>query len=111
MKFDNIQEVDSVEALKSAIDANKHNVIIVSAEWCAPCRPLQPSLAQLIEKHKGKINFVNVDVDNDDDIADTYKIQSIPALLSIDNDLKELNRKVGGDTIGHYDEWLQSIVK
>ncbi|MFB6345906.1 MAG: thioredoxin [bacterium] len=54
------------------------------AEWCGPCQQLTPRLEELAEEYPD-VNFVKVNVDDNQELARTYGIQSIPALLFFDD--------------------------
>lgn len=50
------------------------------AEWCGPCRALGPILDQIAEEHAGKLEVVKVNIDENPDLAEKYRISSIPAM-------------------------------
>ena len=56
-------------------------VIDFFANWCGPCKMLAPVLEEVSEEYAGKVNFFNVDVDENPDLAMQYKIMNIPALV------------------------------
>ncbi|MBR1743145.1 MAG: thioredoxin, partial [Lachnospiraceae bacterium] len=49
-------------------------VVDFSAVWCGPCKMVAPVLEELSEELDGKINFFNVDVDENQDLAEKYGI-------------------------------------
>ena len=51
------------------------------ASWCGPCKMLAPVLEEVSEEYAGKVDFFNVDVDENPDLAMQYKIMNIPALV------------------------------
>ena len=51
------------------------------AEWCGPCRMVGPVVEELAGDYDGKVNFVKVNVDNAQEIAQKYNVFSIPTLL------------------------------
>jgi thioredoxin 1 len=51
------------------------------ATWCAPCRAIAPALEELATQYKGQVKIAKVDVDENNEIAQTYGIRSIPTLL------------------------------
>jgi len=51
------------------------------APWCGPCKMMNPILEQLETEFDHKINFVKVNVDDNQTIAEQYKVMSIPSLV------------------------------
>lgn len=50
------------------------------AEWCGPCRMVGPVLDAIAEEHSESVKVVKVNVDDNQQIASTYGITSIPAV-------------------------------
>nr|QJR98304.1 hypothetical protein Muribac2_280 [uncultured Muribaculaceae bacterium] len=70
-------------------------IVDFSAVWCPPCQELKPIFAELKKEYTGKVDFVTIDVDSMPDLANHYKIESIPALIFIAPDGAEVNRVIG----------------
>lgn len=51
------------------------------ADWCAPCQMMAPVVERLAEQYEGKLRVGKVNVDAAQDIAQQYKIRSIPTFL------------------------------
>ena len=51
------------------------------ADWCAPCRTSSPILEELAKEYKGKINVYKIDTQKEQELAQIFGIQSIPAFL------------------------------
>jgi len=51
------------------------------ADWCAPCKAMEPMLEEMSDLMGGKVRFVKVNVDEARQIATRYHIQSVPTLL------------------------------
>ena len=49
------------------------------APWCGPCRALGPIIEGVCERNNVKLGKVNVD--NEDELAELFKIQSIPFVV------------------------------
>jgi thioredoxin 1 len=64
------------------------------AEWCGPCKAMAPALEQVASELAGKLKVVKVDVDQNPEITQTYRIQAMPTLILF-NAGKEVNRNVG----------------
>ena len=54
------------------------------APWCGPCRVMDPILDELASQHAGKLKFVKLNVDDNQETATKYDILSIPTLLVFD---------------------------
>jgi thioredoxin 1 len=65
------------EVLDSAIPV----VVDFWAEWCGPCKAIAPSLDELAVELQGKLKFVKVNVDGNQQLASQFGIRSIPTLL------------------------------
>lgn len=50
------------------------------AEWCGPCKMLGPVVSEIAEDFAGRIKVGKVNVDNEPELAQNYRITSIPAL-------------------------------
>ena len=56
-------------------------VVDFYADWCQPCKRLDPMLRQIAQHYNGTVDFYRVNVDHNSDIADVFQIRSIPMLL------------------------------
>lgn len=60
------------------------------ADWCQPCKMLNPILEQLEDEFGNQIKFAKVDVEKQMELAEKFGIQNIPAqILFIDGQAKE----------------------
>ena len=73
------------------------SIIKLSADWCNPCRTLQPILKKILQKEEFK-NIPFQDIDIDDDVfgyTEKYQVRNIPTILIIDENGKMLRRITG----------------
>ena len=63
------------------------------ADWCQPCK----MLSRVIEDVKDQIEIPVEDVNIDDNIfmAQHHNVRGVPTLVLVDDDDKEVSRKVG----------------
>lgn len=64
------------------------------AVWCGPCKMLGPVIAELAEEYEGKVKVGKVNVDEEEELAMEYNIQSIPTVL-IFKDGKVIEQSLG----------------
>ena len=53
------------------------------ADWCGPCRMVDPILKDLAKEYKGKINIYKVNIDREVELARLFRISGIPAYLYV----------------------------
>lgn len=55
------------------------------APWCSPCKAISPILKQLEEENSGKLKIVKVDIDENENLVNNFKIRSVPTLMIFKN--------------------------
>ncbi len=55
------------------------------ADWCGPCNMIAPTTEALSEEYAGKVKFVKINVDNNQQLAMKYDIMSIPKSMLFEN--------------------------
>jgi rhodanese-related sulfurtransferase len=80
------------------------DVVLVDfgAEWCPPCKQMEPVLGKLQKEYAGKFKFVKVDGGNDINIMKAEKVSALPVFI-IYKKGKEIWRKEGvvsGEELG-----------
>ena len=61
----------------------KNGIVVVDfyATWCGPCKMLVPVFDELAEELSDKVSFFKVDVDQGMEIAQAYRISSVPSIV------------------------------
>ena len=78
------------EVLKSDIPV----LVDFYADWCGPCKMMAPVIERLAGQLEGKVKVGKLNVDENMDIAERYRVMNIPTIL-IFRDGKEADRTVG----------------
>ena len=78
---ENISSI-SDESFEEEVLKNKLPVLVdFWATWCAPCLMIAPSLENIAQAYKGKMEIKKLNVDENPQTPARYGIMSIPTLL------------------------------
>ncbi len=70
-----------MEKFNDVINGNQLTLVDFYATWCGPCKMMHPVLEQLKADLGDSIRIIKLDVDKSGDIAEAYRIQSVPTLM------------------------------
>jgi thioredoxin 1 len=70
--------------LEAFLKTDKLVILKFGAQWCSPCRMIEPIIKELAEEHTD-IEIGSVDIDNNPEASTKYGIRSIPAIYFIKN--------------------------
>lgn len=79
---------------EKVVEANGTVLVDFFATWCGPCKMIAAAVEQLAANYEGKAAVYKLDVDEAQEIAQEYKVMSIPTLIFF-KDGKESERIVG----------------
>lgn len=51
------------------------------AEWCGPCKMIEPILQELAVEYDGKLTVAKINIDQNQQVTARYKIRGIPTLM------------------------------
>lgn len=63
-------------------------IIDYNATWCGPCKQLSPILKEWVKAQNGKVELIEIDVDENQELAKSKKIEAIPYLEMYKNGVK-----------------------
>ncbi len=66
---------------KEVLEASEPVLVDFYADWCNPCRMMGPVVARMAEAFEGRLKVGKCNIDENMQLAQTYRISSIPAFV------------------------------
>ena len=81
---DVIKDGSTATFMADVIEASMDAPVVVDfwAPWCGPCKQLGPVLEKVVRAANGAVKLVKIDIDQDPEIAQQLRVQSIPAVFA-----------------------------
>jgi len=88
---------------------NKLVLVDMWAEWCGPCKMMEPVLEQIASEHKNSVRIVKLNIDQNQNTPIKYKVMNIPTLIFFKNG-KEVDRVIGAIPKKQLAKKIESLV-
>lgn len=89
------------------LNAAPFAVVDFNATWCGPCKMLAPVIEELANEMEGEAAFFSLDVDENMDTAQKFRIMSVPSILVFKNG-ELVNTAVGFQPKPQLQAWINS---
>ena len=99
--------IKSSEFEKEVLNSDVPVVVDFYAEWCMPCKMFGPILEAAQEEYGNKVKIVKVNIDESIELAQKYRVMSVPTLkLFTGNDEEPRATFVGVMSQEELTDWL-----
>ncbi len=95
---------------KEVLKSKKPVVVDFYADWCGPCTMMAPAFDEASKDMNGKVTFVKVNVDENQEHAGELGVMSIPCIILFVKG-KEADRNVGAMNKGTLKSWIEEHIK
>jgi len=51
------------------------------ADWCGPCKAMNPVIKEVAQSVQGKARVIKVDIDKSREASETYQVQAVPTFM------------------------------
>ena len=76
----NFAAVTDADFETTVLKSDKPVLVDFWAEWCGPCRQVDPILSEIADEHGDKITFVKMNVDENPVVPSSYRVSGIPTI-------------------------------
>ena len=78
---DTVAAIQGSKFQEEVVKSSQPVVVDFYADWCGPCKIIEPVIHKLSEEYQGKVKFVKVDTDANQELAMQFGIMSIPTVM------------------------------
>src|SRR6202140_1577406 len=105
-----VKDVTTGSFMAEVVDASFEQPASVDfwAPWCAPCKQLGPILEKVVRAANGAVRMVKLNIDENPEIAQQMRIQSIPAVYAF-KDGRPVDGFVGAQPESQVKQFVQRL--
>jgi thioredoxin 1 len=105
-----VSAVDDAGFEREVLQSDVPVVLDFWAEWCPPCRALAPTFEELAKQYEGRVRFLKLNVDENQQVPQRFGIKGIPTLVFFDGG-REVERVVGASSKSALERIVDKYVK
>ena len=103
----NIVHTSDSSFLGDVVESDKPVLLDFWADWCGPCKMIEPLLDEAASEYADKLKVVKINIDENPDTPSKYGIRSIPTLMIFKEGAPQA-QKLGAMSKSQLTEFLDS---
>ena len=101
----NMTEVNDQTFEEEVRESEKPVLVYFWANWCGYCRSLTPVLDDLAKEYEGRVVFHSVDIDENPELVERYRIEGVPYVFLFKNG-KAVDARISAYSADNYRNWI-----
>jgi thioredoxin 1 len=110
MQLNHIRDLDTSAFEAEVLRAAGPVLVDFWAEWCPPCRMIEPIVTELANTHAGQLTVCRLDVDSYPEVGIRYHVMGMPTLILFVGG-QPVDRLVGFSSPGHVRRWVADTMR
>ena len=74
-----------METFQQIIDGDTPVLVDFYADWCGPCKAMEPTVKEVAKSVTGKTRIIKLDIDKNQPTAQTYQVSAVPTFILFKN--------------------------
>src|SRR5438132_714817 len=107
----NVVELTTANWEQEVAKSDKPVLVDFWAVWCGPCRMLSPTIDKIADQYAGKIKVAKLNIDDNQQLAVKYGINTIPQVLLFKHHLRRDVQTLRAQRRGQATEVLERLLR
>lgn len=74
-----------METFKELINSDTPVLVDFYADWCGPCKAMEPVVKEVAKSVQGKARVVKIDIDKNNATAQAFNVSAVPTFMVFKN--------------------------
>ncbi len=70
-----------METFQQVISGDKPVLVDFHADWCGPCKAMNPLISEIGKEVQGKARVIKIDIDRNQAVSHQFNVQAVPTFM------------------------------